>query len=82
MTMKEGVLKFGANAIDIKDDLCETLMKGGMDFPSASKASSIIAKSNLGEIFDKVIGKDADNGAAGITHGLNEAGQGRRSLDS
>lgn len=82
MTMKEGIKKVAAKAIDTKDEICETLMKGGMGFREASTAASILAKDNLEQIIDKVIGTDSDSGAIAITHGLSETGQGRRSLDS
>lgn len=82
MTMKKGIKTVAAKAIDTKDEICDTLMKGGMDFKEASKAASILAKDNIDAIIDKVVGKNPDNGAVAITHGLKETGKGRRSLDS
>jgi hypothetical protein len=82
MTMKEGIKKVASKAIDSKDEICDTLMKGGMEFKEASIAATILAKANLEQIINKVIGTDSDSGAIAITHGLSETGQGRRSLDS
>lgn len=72
MYMKKGVKCVAKAALDVKDDLCMTMIDAGVDPKEALKASSVVAKLKLDSIIDKVLG---DSNAAGITKKLSDIGK-------
>lgn len=72
MSMKEGIKHVANVTLDVKDDLCMTMIDSGVDPKEALKASSVVAKLQLDTIIDKAIG---NSNASVITKSLSDIGK-------
>lgn len=72
MTMKDGVKEVANATLDVKDEICTRMIDAGVDPREALKASSVVTKTQIENIIDKVLG---NKNASNFTHNLSEIGK-------
>ena len=75
--MREGIKQFANVTLDVKDDLCMTMIDAGVDPKEALKASSVVTKLQLDTIIDRAVGNSS---ASVITKRLSDIGKLKRHL--